>query len=130
MQKLDESKHVLISWEKHAEYEEAVRNLDEISRNTANAIVIQKNQKTHRDFAGGFYQNTFWYDIKIMNHNEVEENLKTIIDLQAKEMEAMEERISGHNKAFAEIADKLTYARNELSGLFGRIFFKSLRNKL
>ena len=127
---INNSKHVLISWDQHALYEEAIKKLDEISTMPPdNALIIYKNEDRYLGRMG-FYRSSFSYDLKIIGHNEIEANLKGIIDLQNERMISIENEIELKSKEVAELNSKIMLVKNELSGLIGRIFFKWISSKI
>lgn len=121
-EKVDKSKQVLISWEQHALYEEAIKKLDEISKIGNNALVIRRK--------GSFSNYSISYDISIVNHNEAEEHLKSIIDMQIKEIERLSKDQQSKLSKIITLSNQITLVKNELSGLIGRTLFRSLINKL
>jgi hypothetical protein len=128
---IDNSKHVLISWEQHALYEEAIKKLNEISTITPdNALIVYKKEDDRHYGRMGFYRSSFSYDFKIIGHNEIESRLKGIIDIQNERMNSIENEIELKEKEVVELNRKIILVKNELSGFIGRIFFKWISNKL
>lgn len=122
MDKKIETKQIIIPYSEYQIYEDAVKKLDEISKIGNNALVIRRK--------GSFSNYSISYDISIVNHNEAEEHLKSIIDMQIKEIERLSKDQQSKLSKIITLSNQITLVKNELSGLIGRTLFRSLINKL